>query len=116
MFCHVEVKTPPKSSDGNIPPLQLPNALAACVLSTHLPAMQRQWATQQLVKCLSTKEQNNLANLNGIIFADLTSSMPACGITKLEGHQNRVIIGIWNDKKKLLATWFVYHSILPSRN
>lgn len=32
-----------------ISPLQLPDALAACVLSTRLASSHRQWASQQLV-------------------------------------------------------------------
>ena len=39
----------PLTESPGISPLQLPDALAACVLSTRLAPTHRQWASQQLV-------------------------------------------------------------------
>uniref|UniRef100_T1JES7 HECT-type E3 ubiquitin transferase n=1 Tax=Strigamia maritima TaxID=126957 RepID=T1JES7_STRMM len=104
-FKEDRVKSP--SSPGEIKnyvPLQLANALAACVLSTHLPPSQRQWAVQQLVKCLATKAKDDNVTVEAINYADLLGVLPACSITKLEGHQNRVHLCVWTPLRNLLAT------------
>ncbi|KAK7862054.1 hypothetical protein R5R35_011478 [Gryllus longicercus] len=86
-------------------PLQLADALAACVLSPRLAAEYRQWASQQLVKCIAAKATvlpaSSVENLN---FADLSGVMPPCPTTELEGHGNRVSYTCWSESLNLLAT------------
>jgi E3 ubiquitin-protein ligase HERC1 len=44
-----KLESSPVTDAPAISPLQLPDALAACVLSTRLASSHRQWASQQLV-------------------------------------------------------------------
>jgi hypothetical protein len=46
---HEKLESSPVTDVSAISPLQLPDALAACVLSTRLASSHRQWASQQLV-------------------------------------------------------------------
>ncbi|KAK3583560.1 hypothetical protein CHS0354_026149 [Potamilus streckersoni] len=80
--------------------MHLIDALSACVLSAKISSQHRQWAGLQLVHCLSShRVDHNIRNQS-----DLWGELQACPITKLEGHQNRVVHCIWSSKKNLLAT------------
>lgn len=85
--------------------LQLPDALAACVLSTRLASNHRQWASQQLVKCIAARisvlSPQNLEILN---FADLSGVMPQCSVMELKGHDNRTSFTSWHEDRAMLAT------------
>lgn len=69
-------------------PLELANALAACVLSARLTSKHRQWAAQQLVKALvaaGKESQNRLQT-----YSDLAGDLRKCPLKRLEGHYNKV--------------------------
>ncbi|XP_052100156.1 probable E3 ubiquitin-protein ligase HERC1 isoform X2 [Mytilus californianus] len=97
----------PPSPTSNFPtsddvsPLQLINALSACILSTKLLAHHKQWAAKHLLQSLSTQViiPQGLENQ-----ADLGGDLPHCQVSKLEAHQNRLAICKWSNKKNLLAT------------
>lgn len=82
--------------------LTLTDALAACVLSSHVPHQHRQWAAKQLVRSISSQMRSNANALENM--ADITHDLPTCTITKLEGHQNRLNLSAWNEKRTMLAT------------
>ncbi|XP_049838129.1 LOW QUALITY PROTEIN: probable E3 ubiquitin-protein ligase HERC1 [Schistocerca gregaria] len=95
----------PNSPNEMSSPLQLADALAACVLSTTLPPNYRQWASQQLVKCLAARcTVLPKLELESINFADLTNVMPPCQIDELDGHDNRVNNAVFHSGRQLLAT------------
>ncbi|KAG8223097.1 hypothetical protein J437_LFUL002045 [Ladona fulva] len=85
--------------------LELADALAACVLSSRLNPNYREWASQQLVKCLSSSASSSASQRNDAInYADLTGVLPKCPISNFEGHENRVTTISWHTKNELLAT------------
>ena len=94
-------------------PLQLANALAACVMSARLSSHHRQWAAQVLVKSLAS-QSCNVSREHHLMsgshdpthtnIADLVGDMPRCPVSKLEAHQNRVNACVYNSRKALLAT------------
>lgn len=73
---------------ARIGPLELANALAACVLSARLTSKHRQWAAQQLVKALAAagKESPNRPQT----YSDLAGDLHKCPLKRLEGHYNKV--------------------------
>ncbi|XP_069694063.1 probable E3 ubiquitin-protein ligase HERC1 isoform X1 [Periplaneta americana] len=88
-----------------VSPLQLPDALAACVLSTRLASTHRQWASQQLVKCIAARVSIlSSQNMENVSFADLSGVMPQCSMMELEGHDNRVSFAVWHEDRAMLAT------------
>ncbi|XP_021933596.1 probable E3 ubiquitin-protein ligase HERC1 isoform X3 [Zootermopsis nevadensis] len=93
---------------ANLPvinPLQLPDALAACVLSTRLASNHRQWASQQLVKCIAARVSVLSPQiLESLSFADLSGVMLQCSLMELEGHDNRVSFTAWHEDRAMLAT------------
>ncbi|XP_071450243.1 probable E3 ubiquitin-protein ligase HERC1 [Hetaerina americana] len=92
-----------KQSSG--PSLELADALAACVLSSRLAPSYREWASQQLVKCLSSSASTSHHQRNECInYADLAGVLQKCPVLELEGHDNRVASSAWHSKKELLAT------------
>ncbi|XP_046401290.1 probable E3 ubiquitin-protein ligase HERC1 isoform X2 [Ischnura elegans] len=92
-----------KQSTG--PSLELADALAACVLSSRLAPSYREWASQQLVKCLSsTTSASHNQRSECINYADLSGVMPKSSVIELVGHDNRVSSSAWHEKKELLAT------------
>nr|CAD7438539.1 unnamed protein product [Timema bartmani] len=100
--CDKSPLSPP--GDGRRP-LQLSNALAACVMSYKLEPAHRQWATQQLVKCIAARVTVLPEPiLNRLNLADLSGTLPACKIIELEGHDNKVSLAAWNEGKGALAT------------
>ncbi|KAJ8304849.1 hypothetical protein KUTeg_018432 [Tegillarca granosa] len=90
-----------KYEDTSLQPLQLINALSACVLSTKLPTHHKQWAAKQLLQSLSTQVTGGGNQENQ---ADLGGDLSQCVVSKLEAHQNRLSRCRWNSKKNLLAT------------
>lgn len=95
---------PPTQEDDSIHPLQLINALAGCVLSTKVPPSHKQWATKQLLQSLSLRGNASTRPVNQV---DLGSDLPHCPVSKLEGHQNRLAICRWCQKKSMLATRYI---------
>ncbi|KAM4720559.1 putative E3 ubiquitin-protein ligase HERC1 isoform 3-T4 [Anableps anableps] len=83
-------------------PLELANALAACVLSAQLTSKHRQWAAQQLVKALAAagKESPNRPQT----YSDLAGDLRKCPLKRLEGHYNKVASCSWSSDQGLLAT------------
>lgn len=73
---------------ARVGPLELANALAACVLSARLTSKHRQWAAQQLVKALAVagRETPNRPQT----YSDLAGDLRKCPLKRLEGHYNKV--------------------------
>ncbi|XP_037548156.1 probable E3 ubiquitin-protein ligase HERC1 [Nematolebias whitei] len=87
---------------ARVGPLELANALAACVLSARLTSKHRQWAAQQLVKALAAagRETPNRPQT----YSDLAGDLRKCPLKRLEGHYNKVASCFWNSEQSLLAT------------
>lgn len=83
-------------------PLELANALAACVLSARLTNKLRQWAAQQLVQALAAAGRESLPRPQ--TYSDLTGDLRKCPLKRLEGHYNKVMSCSWNNDQNLLAT------------
>lgn len=100
-----EVPMSPVSNANNNGPLTLENALSAYVLSPRITQENRQWAAEQLFKCIATKIQmlsgNNIEQIN---LSDILSSIDQKDVIYLEGHENRVSVLAWFSKKCLLAS------------
>lgn len=74
---------------ARVGPLELANALSACVLSARLTSKHRQWAAQQLVQALAAagREGPNRPQT----YNDLAGDLRKCPLKRLEGHYNKVI-------------------------
>ncbi|XP_034565879.1 probable E3 ubiquitin-protein ligase HERC1 isoform X2 [Notolabrus celidotus] len=95
-------------------PLELANALAACVLSARLTSKHRQWAAQQLVQALAATGRDSPNRPQ--TYSDLASDLRKCPLKRLEGHYNKVKDSqcdlhtekvtscSWNSDQSLLAT------------
>ncbi|KAK7896525.1 hypothetical protein WMY93_021850 [Mugilogobius chulae] len=83
-------------------PLELSNALAACVLSARLPNKHRQWAAQQLVQALAATGRESLPRPQ--TYSDLTGDLRKCPLRRLEGHYNKMVSCSWNKDQSFLAT------------
>ncbi|CAB3370488.1 Hypothetical predicted protein [Cloeon dipterum] len=85
--------------------LQLANALSACVLSAHLEPGNKQWASEQLVKCIANSaEEFPIHQIETKSMSDLLGVLPNCPVSELEGHGNRVNLVVWNEDRKLIAS------------
>lgn len=73
---------------ARVGPLELANALAACVLSARLTSKHRQWAAQQLVQALAATERDSPNRPQ--TFSDLAGDLRKCPLKKLEGHYSKV--------------------------
>lgn len=100
-----DVPRSPNHTD-TIGPLTLVNALSACVLSARIKPYHRQWASQQLFKCIATKVQNHVPETNPecVNLADLSNNIPECVSNETEGHDNRVNAVAWNERTQFLAS------------
>ncbi|XP_030623810.1 probable E3 ubiquitin-protein ligase HERC1 [Chanos chanos] len=96
--------SPPATSQTRVRvgPLELANALAACVLSARLTSRHRQWAAQKLVQALAASERDN--PIRPQTYSDMAGDLRKCHLRKLEGHQSRVTSCSWNSDQGLLAT------------
>lgn len=83
-------------------PLELANALSACVLSARLTNTHRQWAAKQLVQALAATGRESLPRPQ--TYSDLASDLRKCPLKRLEGHYNKVVSSCWNNDQSLLAT------------
>lgn len=100
-----EVSLATPNVKGDAGPLALINALSAFVLSNKVSHENRQWASQQLYKCVATKIQTFAPpHVEQINHADLSNSLPERKIINLEGHDNRVCVLHWNETRNLLAS------------
>uniref|UniRef100_A0A672ZRT2 HECT-type E3 ubiquitin transferase n=1 Tax=Sphaeramia orbicularis TaxID=375764 RepID=A0A672ZRT2_9TELE len=70
-------------------PLELANALAACVLSARLTSKHRQWAAQQLVQALAATGRDSPSWPQ--TYSDLAGDLRKCPLKRLEGHYNKVV-------------------------
>lgn len=74
--------------NARVGPLELANALAACVLSARLTSKHRQWAAEQLVLALAATGKDSP---NGPqTYSDLAGDLRKCPLKRLEGHYNKV--------------------------
>ncbi|XP_034457870.1 probable E3 ubiquitin-protein ligase HERC1 isoform X1 [Hippoglossus hippoglossus] len=87
---------------ARVGPLELANALAACVLSARLTSKHRQWATQQLVQLLASTGRD-IPN-RPQTYSDLAGDLRKCPLKRLEGHYNKVASCSWSSEQNLLAT------------
>ncbi|XP_061589686.1 probable E3 ubiquitin-protein ligase HERC1 isoform X2 [Cololabis saira] len=83
-------------------PLELANALAACVLSARLNSKHRQWAAQQLVQALAAAGRTSPNR--SLTYNDLAGDLRKCPLKRLEGHYNKVASCFWSCELSLLAT------------
>ncbi|XP_041666433.1 probable E3 ubiquitin-protein ligase HERC1 isoform X2 [Cheilinus undulatus] len=87
---------------SRVGPLELANALAACVLSARLTDRHRQWAAQQLVQALAATGRDGPNRPQ--TYSDLAGDLRKCPLKRLEGHYNKVTSCSWNSDQSLLAT------------
>ncbi|XP_023136650.2 probable E3 ubiquitin-protein ligase HERC1 isoform X3 [Amphiprion ocellaris] len=87
---------------ARVGPLELANALAACVLSARLTSRHRQWAAQQLVQALATSGRDTPNRPQ--TYSDLAGDLRKCPLKRLEGHYNKVASCYWSSEQSLLAT------------
>lgn len=73
---------------ARVGPLELANALAACVLSARLTSKHRQWAAQQLVLALAATGRDSPNRPQ--TCSDLAGDLRKCPLKRLEGHYNKV--------------------------
>ncbi|KAM8827696.1 putative E3 ubiquitin-protein ligase HERC1 isoform 4-T4 [Spinachia spinachia] len=87
---------------ARVGPLELANALAACVLSARLTSKHRQWAAKQLLQALAAtgKDGTNRPQT----YSDLAGDLRKSSLKRLEGHYNKVTSCSWNSDQNLLAT------------
>uniref|UniRef100_A0A4W6C7G9 HECT-type E3 ubiquitin transferase n=1 Tax=Lates calcarifer TaxID=8187 RepID=A0A4W6C7G9_LATCA len=88
--------------ETNVGPLELANALAACVLSARLTSKHRQWAAQQLVQALAATGRDSPNRPQ--TYSDLAGDLRKCPLKRLEGHYNKVASCSWSSEQSLLAT------------
>uniref|UniRef100_A0A665WLM9 HECT-type E3 ubiquitin transferase n=1 Tax=Echeneis naucrates TaxID=173247 RepID=A0A665WLM9_ECHNA len=74
--------------NARVGPLELANALAACVLSARLTNKHRQWAAQQLVQALAATGRDTPNRPQ--TYSDLAGDLRKCPLKRLEGHYNKV--------------------------
>ncbi|KRT81776.1 Regulator of chromosome condensation repeat containing protein, partial [Oryctes borbonicus] len=99
----VSLPQPNVTTEGG--PLALINALSAFVLSNKVSHENRQWAAQQLYKCVATRIQTfAIPNAEQVNHADLSSALPQRKLHNLDGHDNRISVLAWNDSRNLLAS------------
>ncbi|XP_058472668.1 probable E3 ubiquitin-protein ligase HERC1 [Solea solea] len=87
---------------SRVSPLELANALAACVLSARLTSVHRHWAAQQLVQALAATGRD-IPN-RPQTYSDLAGDLRKCPLKRLEGHYNKVASCYWSSEQNLLAT------------
>uniref|UniRef100_A0A8C9YMF6 HECT-type E3 ubiquitin transferase n=1 Tax=Sander lucioperca TaxID=283035 RepID=A0A8C9YMF6_SANLU len=74
--------------EANVGPLELANALAACVLSARLTSKHRRWAAQQLVQALAATGRDSPNRPQ--TYSDLAGDLRKSPLKRLEGHYNKV--------------------------
>lgn len=90
---------------SNNSPFTLVNALSAYVISKRVSNANREWAAQQLFKCIATKFQIfSSSNSEQVNFADLSNSLGRYNCINLDGHENRVSVLAFNETLNLLAS------------
>ncbi|XP_031715964.1 probable E3 ubiquitin-protein ligase HERC1 isoform X3 [Anarrhichthys ocellatus] len=87
---------------ARVGPLELANALAACVLSARLTSKHRQWAAKQLVQALAATGRDGPNRPQ--TYSDLAGDLRKSSLKRLEGHYNKVTSCSWNRDQNLLAT------------
>eukprot|EP00066_Takifugu_rubripes_P013620 XP_011602886.1 PREDICTED: probable E3 ubiquitin-protein ligase HERC1 isoform X2 [Takifugu rubripes] len=87
---------------ARVGPLELANALAACVLSARMTCRHRQWAAKQLVQALAATGKDGTNRTQ--TYSDLSGDLHKCPLKRLEGHYNKVSSCFWNSDQSLLAT------------
>lgn len=75
---------------ARVGPLELANALAACVLSAKLTSKHRQWAARQLVQALAAAGRDSPNRPQ--TYSDLAGDLRKCPLKRLEGHYNKVMV------------------------
>lgn len=73
---------------ARVGPLELANALAACVLSARLTSKHRRWAAQQLVQALAATGRDSPNRPQ--TYSDLAGDLRKSPLKRLEGHYNKV--------------------------
>lgn len=73
---------------ARVGPLELANALAACVLSARMTCRHRQWSAKQLVQALAATGKDGTNRTQ--TYSDLSGDLRKCPLKRLEGHYNKV--------------------------
>uniref|UniRef100_A0A8C7YQF4 E3 ubiquitin-protein ligase HERC1 n=1 Tax=Oryzias sinensis TaxID=183150 RepID=A0A8C7YQF4_9TELE len=89
-------------NSARVGPLELANALAACVLSAKLTSIHRQWAARQLVQALAAAGRDSPNRPQ--TYSDLAGDLRKCPLKRLEGHYNKVASCFWSSEHSFLAT------------
>jgi hypothetical protein len=98
--------------------LTLLDSLAACVLSKHINhrskgALLKQWAAQQLVKCLSTTSSPSGRMLTSASVSpggrsgnllDFAGVIAPCELRSVQGHDDRVTSVVYNRAKNIIVS------------
>ncbi|CAG7693965.1 unnamed protein product, partial [Allacma fusca] len=85
--------------------LYLIDSLASCVMSGRLSGAHRQWAVEQLVKCLTNRSSiSRLTNPDTIVYSDIAKVFPQVPSVDVRGHENRVACLDWLPKLGHFAT------------
>uniref|UniRef100_A0A8C7YP15 HECT-type E3 ubiquitin transferase n=1 Tax=Oryzias sinensis TaxID=183150 RepID=A0A8C7YP15_9TELE len=92
----------PDRTEQEVGPLELANALAACVLSAKLTSIHRQWAARQLVQALAAAGRDSPNRPQ--TYSDLAGDLRKCPLKRLEGHYNKVASCFWSSEHSFLAT------------
>uniref|UniRef100_A0A8C9YIS1 HECT-type E3 ubiquitin transferase n=1 Tax=Sander lucioperca TaxID=283035 RepID=A0A8C9YIS1_SANLU len=74
---------------ARVGPLELANALAACVLSARLTSKHRRWAAQQLVQALAATGRDSPNRPQ--TYSDLAGDLRKSPLKRLEGHYNKFL-------------------------
>ncbi|XP_054612956.1 probable E3 ubiquitin-protein ligase HERC1 isoform X1 [Dunckerocampus dactyliophorus] len=102
-LCSASLPAGPSPHRGSrVGPLELANALAACVLSAMLNSHHRQWAAQRLVQALAVTGRDSPSRAQ--TYSDLAGDLRKCPVKRLEGHYNKMATCFWNSEQNLLAT------------
>lgn len=85
--------------------LTLENGLSAYILINCISNGDREWAAEQLFKCIATKfKMLGEASEGKTNFADLSNSIDQKTMAQQDGHDNRVTSLAWFEPKRLLAS------------
>ncbi|XP_061887279.1 probable E3 ubiquitin-protein ligase HERC1 isoform X3 [Entelurus aequoreus] len=101
-LCSTLPTGPSPHRGSKVGPLELANALAACVLSAMLNSHHRQWAARRLVQALAVTGRDSPGRAQS--YSDLAGDLRKCPVKRLEGHYNKTATCFWNSEQSLLAT------------
>lgn len=99
---------------ARVGPLELANALAACVLSARLTSKHRQWAAKQLLQALAGTGRDGPNRPQ--TYSDLAGDLRKSPLKRLEGHYNKVRESQCDQKHNFFLNRDVDSFVSNSRN